>query len=322
MKDLFEKLNELINKYDKFIIMGHKNPDLDALGSSIGLSEILKDLNKESYVFLNTKRVFQYNTTVINALKSIEGEIDFIDESNYKNVVNEKTLLIVVDVHQKDRIEFPKILDLNLDIVILDHHMKNKNVIENSILTYIDTNLSSMTELISFYADSLDLAIDSNISTIMLAGIEIDTNSYNLRTTSKTYQAASILMDMGADTILKQELLKETIDDYLKRADTIKNSFMVNSEVAMCILPSICTKEQLAEAADELLKFVDVTASFSIGKLTQRQIGVSARSLGKIDVEVIMKHFNGGGTNTNAAAQIEGKTIIQIKQEIINLLGG
>lgn len=320
MNSLFNKLNELINKYDKFIVMGHQNPDLDALGSAFGICEILKSLNKESYVFLDINNISKYNDTVINAISNIKGKINFINKNDYKKIIDNSTLLIVIDVHQKERIEYPEILSEDIDVIVLDHHMKTKNYIDNTILTYIDTNLSSMNELVAYYAKSLNFKLNPIIATIMLAGIEVDTNSYNLRTTDNTYKASGFLMTMGADTILKQELLKETIDEYLKRAGAIKTSFMINGNVAMCILPGKVTKEELAETADELLKFVDVEASFAIGKFNYKTVCVSARSLGNLDVEVIMKHFSGGGTLTNAAAQIENKSVREIKQEIINLI--
>lgn len=320
MENLFLKLNEKINKYNKFIIMGHKNPDLDSIGSCFGLYEILKTLNKQSYVFLDIDNVKEYNSTVISSIETIRGKINFLSEKNYKDVIDSNTLLIVVDVNQIDRLECPEVLSTKIDTVVLDHHMRSHNYIRDSIISYIDTNLSSITELVTFYAKSLNINLHTIISTIMLAGIEIDTNSYNLRTTEDTYKASAILMSFGADTILKQELLKETMEDYIKRADIIKTSFMINDNMAMCIFSNKCKKERLAEVADEMLKFVDVEASFAIGKLDSKTIGVSARSLGKIDVESIMKKLNGGGSSTNAATQLENSTIKEIKQKIIELV--
>jgi len=173
----------------------------------------------------------------------------------------------------------------------------------------------------TFFCNYNNCKLNSVISTILLAGMEIDTNGYNLKTTANTYQAASYLMKMGADTILKQELLKETKDDYIKRADYIKNSFMINGRIAMCILNDICEKEELAEIADELLKFVNVEASFVIGELENGNVGISSRSIGNYNVEKIMKSFNGGGHITNAAAEVVDKNIKDIKNEIIKKVG-
>ena len=118
-----------------------------------------------------------------------------------------------------------------------------------------------------------------------------------------------------------EELLKESKDDYIRRADYIKNSFMINGKIAMCILNSTSKKEELAEIADELLKFVNVEASFVIGELENKNIGISARSIGNYNVEKIMKSFNGGGHITNAAAEVTNKNIREIRNEIIKKVG-
>lgn len=318
MNDLFNKLNNLIKKYDNFIIMGHKNPDLDVLGSSLALYEIIKSNNKNPYIFIDKDNIDKYNDSIKKSLTKIE--FNYINEHNYQSVLN-NCLLIILDLHQSERLEYPEILNNNIDTVILDHHIMHKNYIKNNILLYNDTTLSSVVELITYYTKYCNIKLNSTISTIMLAGIEIDTSNYNLKTSSKTYLAASYLMEMGADTITKQELLKESKDDYIRRADYIKNSFMINGKIAMCILNNLSKKEELAEIADELLKFVNVEASFVIGELNNGNIGISARSIGNFNVEKIMKSFNGGGHLTNAAAEVTNKNIREIRNEIIKKVG-
>lgn len=317
MESLFIKLNEIIDEYDSFIIAGHKDPDLDSLGSSLGLCEIIESFGKKAYLFLDISHIEEYNANINQAFEKIEKEIICVNEKTYKKI-DGKTLLIIVDTHLKQRLEYPKLSDI-FDTIVLDHHIKNKDYIKNTKFLYIDSNLSSMSELVTYYAEYLNVDLDNVISTILLAGIEIDTNSFNLKTTSKTYEAASTLMEMGADSILKQELLKESKDEYIKRADAIRNSFMINDFVAMCISSnSICTNIELAEIAEELLTFEGVKASFVIGKLGDDLVGVSARSLGEIDVSEIMKKMGGGGHSSNAATQLKNRTIKSVKQEIID----
>ena len=314
MNDLFEQLNNLIQKYDNFILIGHKNPDLDVLGSSLALYEIIKVNNKNPYIFIDKDNIDKYNDSIKKSLNKVE--FNYVNEYSYKHILN-NTLLIILDLHQAERLEYPNILNNKLDTVIIDHHIMHKNYIKNNILLYNDTTLSSVIELITYYTHYCNIKLNSIISTIMLAGIEIDTNSYNLKTSSKTYLAASYLMEMGADTILKQDLLKESKDDYIRRADYIRNSFMINGKIAMCILNNKCKKEELAEIADELLKFVNVEASFVIGELDNKNIGISARSIGNYNVEKIMKSFSGGGHINTAAAEVKNKNIREIKNEII-----
>lgn len=298
--------------------MGHKDPDLDALGSCLAMCEIIESFNKDAYLFLDLKHLEDYNININHAFDIMEKNISCIDKNNYKKYIG-KTLLIVMDTHIKDRLEYPKLLD-EVDVMVIDHHIKHKNYIKDTRFTYIDSNLSSISELVSYFALYCNVDLDNIIASILLGGIEIDTNGYDFKTTSETYKASSILMDMGADSILKQELLKETKEDYIKRASFIRNSFMLKDGVAMCIL-SDCTTLQLATVAEELLKFDGVSVAFALGKLNNETIGISSKSLGNINVEAIMKHFNGGGHTSNAAAQVKGKTIKQIKLEIKKLLG-
>ena len=318
MKHLFQKLNEIINEYDSFIIMGHKDPDLDSFGSSLGLCEIIESFGKKAYVFLNDKHLERYNNNIRQAFEKMEKDIVCVNERSYKKIGG-KTLVIITDTHIEERLEYPKLIN-EYDVVVLDHHIKNKKYIKDTIFTYMDSNLSSMSELITYYAEYVNIDLDNVIATVLLAGIEIDTNGFNLKTTSRTYQAASTLMEMGADCILKQELLKESKEDYLKRATHIGGSFMVTDNIAMCVINKMMTTKDLAEIAEELLNFEDVEASFVIGKL-EDSIGVSARSLGEIDVSEPMKKMGGGGHSSNAATQIKDKTLKEVKQEIINIIG-
>ena len=318
METLFEKLNEYIKEYDSFIIMGHKDPDLDSLGSSLGLCEIIESFDKKAYLFLDDKHLEEYNSNINQAVKKMEKTIICVDERSYKKIEG-KTLLIITDVHTQERLEYPKLID-KFDTIVLDHHIKNKNYIKEAKFIYIDSNLSSMSELITYYSAYLNIDLDNVIATILLAGIEIDTNSFNLKTTNKTYEAASILMEMGADSIMKQELLKGTKDDYIRRASYIKSSFMINENMAMCVINKITESKTLAEVAEEMLNFEDISASFALGKLDSETIGISARSLGDIDVNIIMKEMGGGGHSSNAATQIKDKTLKEVKQKLMDIL--
>lgn len=318
MKHLFQKLNDIINEYDNFIVVGHKDPDLDSLGSSLGLYEIIESFGKKAYLFLNDKDLESYNSNINQSFQKMEKDVVCVNDKSYKKIVG-KTLLIVTDTHIPERLEYPELVNL-FDTVVLDHHIKSKKYIKDTKFLYIDTNLSSMSELITYYAEYVNIDLDNVIATILLAGIEIDTNGFNLKTTSRTYEAASTLMEMGADSILKQELLKESKDEYIKRANFIRNSFMVTDSIAMCITNGISTSLELAEVAEELLTFEDVKASFVIGKLEENLVGVSARSLGEIDVSETMKAMGGGGHSSNAATQIKDKNLKEVKQEIVDLI--
>lgn len=318
MNSLFEKLKKIIEDNDKFIIMSHRKPDLDAIGSSFGIYEIINKLNKEAVIFLDNND--ELHSSVSDAI-SLNSNINFVDKDNYLNYIDSNTVLVVLDVHQKERLYYKEILDNINNVVVIDHHIKNKDYIKGTNLFYIDSLVSSMAEIITYFSNYLEINLSNLTSTIMLAGLETDTNCYNLKTTDKTYMAASVLMSYGADNILKQELLKLTKEEYLKRADYIKNSYMLTDYAAVCILDDhINTNEELSSIAEEMLKFENVAVTFAIGRLEDKYIGISAKSIGNIDVCKIMKIFNGGGHLNNAAAQIQKGKIKSILNNISKAL--
>lgn len=314
MENLFNRLTNLVKKFDNIILIGHKNPDLDSLGSCLGLSTILSDMNIENYIFMD--KSVDLNNTIKQALELVK-DYKFIDKNTYKDIIKDNTLLIVLDTHQQDRVDYPILLDEIKHICVLDHHIKLANYIKDTELFYIDSSLSCVIELVSLYSKYLNISICPVVSTIMLAGMEIDTNGFNVKITERTFDVASYLVSMGADTVLKQNLLKESKDEFLRRADYIKSSYIYNKNYAICLLDvNKTTPIELAEISEALLNFEDVEASFTIGLLEENVIGVSARSLGNIDVCDIMKQLGGGGHATNAAVQVHGTTIKAVEKKL------
>lgn len=315
MEGLFKKLDRLYDDYDNIVVMGHSYPDLDCYGSCLGIYKRVCALGKDCYIYLEGN---DYSDIMNKAISSV-SDVKYINSSNIGNLSN--MLLIVVDVHQVDRFENKNIFDYCKDYVILDHHIKDRKCPKGSRLLYIDNSLSSMVELVTYYLEYSDVSIDKSIATIMLGGLEIDTNGYNLKTTSRTYKAASILVEMGADVVAKQELLKDSKDDYVKRADFIKNSYTINGNVAVCALPNINKTETLAEIADSLLTFDNIEASFVVSMINDTDYGVSARSLGDIDILKTIRKLGGGGSTTSAGAKVN-KSLSEIKEIIIKSIKG
>lgn len=321
METLFNKLNDIFKSHSKVIVMAHHDPDLDAISSSLALSYILEKLEVENYVFLSKKKYNSYTNSVSQLLERCTKE-NYIYPDNYKDIIDEDTVLVILDVHQKDRLEYPSILDDVKNIVVLDHHIKGNSYIRDTELFYIDSTSSSMAEFMVEYAKFLNINFNTLLSTALLAGIEVDTNGFTLKTTEKTFSVAAHLTAMGADSVLKQELLKESKDDYLRRADFIRSSYIINKNIAICPLTVLTsTKEELAEIAEELLKFEYVEASFAIGQLKNNEVGVSARSIGNINVCEIMKRLGGGGHITNAACQMSNATVKEVESKICEVLG-
>ena len=233
----------------------------------------------------------------------------------------EKTLYILIDTHNAKLLDQPWMFTYFKHQMVLDHHIKMVDALIGSEYTYINSRLSSMAEFVSLYLQYVDEKVAPIVGTIMLAGMEIDTNSYNIKTTAQTYEVAAYLMRMGANNIDKQNLLQESMEVYKRRQDFIKTSYMINENMALCTLnDEIFEKGDLAQIAEELLQFDHVEAAFAIGKIGPTEIGISARSVGTINVQKMMVQLGGGGHKSDAAAQIPHATINQIKEKLLEIV--
>jgi len=323
METILNKLTELIKENDEIFIMTHYNPDFDGMGSAIALQQIINKFKKKSYIIKNSKDQDKSLNKAYNYLKEQNIEHCFITKIDAINNIKEDSLLIILDTHKQQLLEIPSLIDKTDKIVILDHHIKSKDNIKEGIISYINSNLSSTVELIAHYIRYLNFTIDPLIATFLLLGLEIDTNNFKIKTTDKTYETAAFLSRQGADNVLKQELLQEEKENYVQKQKLIEQSYMLNKTTAICIADDKEYENQdLAQVAEKLLQFEEVESSFVIGKLSDNKIGISARSLGNIDVEEIMRKMGGGGHLTEAATQIEDSTIEQVKKELLENLGG
>ncbi len=318
MDKAFRRLTKLIKSYDNILIMTHSNPDLDGFGSALVLYKIVKQFKKQCFIVYEKDENSKTIEKTLSKLDKYQITVDLISKKESLKLPSDKTLLIILDTHSEKLLYFPKLTSTYSNIVVIDHHIKSKDYIKNTKLNYINSTASSVNEIIANYSRYLNKSIDPILATILLAGMEIDTNGFNLKTSDKTYETAAYLIRMGADNIEKQELLKQDKDDYIKQQDFVKNSYMINSNMGICTLDgNIYEPKDLAKIAEEMLQFEDVEASFAIGFVDKNIVGVSARSMGNINVEKIMTFFNGGGHITNAACQIEGKSIRQVRDMII-----
>lgn len=289
---IFDKLTKKIREYEKIIITSHKNPDLDGLTSSIVLASIARKFNKEAFVYLNEENI---STTKV---KELVGTSYFVDKYN----VDKNTLLIIVDSSSELYISSEKMLEDFQHIVVIDHHEISENNIENVEMRYINNNLSSIIEFMTYYLKYLNFKIEENLATLMLAGLEIDTNSFNMKTTSETYKAASILMEMGASAILKQDLLRNSREEILKRYELIKKSYVYKDIISICPLTGLHNPVELAQIADELLSFKNIEITFCLGLINKDEVRISIRTRGKYNAKAIASKLNGGGSLTSSAA--------------------
>lgn len=316
---MFNKLTESIKNHDNIIIMTHKKPDLDGMGSSIGLYKIINALKKDCFIVKPYDKITVSLEKGISFLMEKGVFIDFKYEDEV--IITDNTLLIVLDTQKPSLVESEALLKKVKDIFVIDHHLNSSNHIDNLEFEYINSNKSSVAEIIANYYKFLNKQINKDVATILLAGIEIDTNSYNVKTNEDTFKTSAFLLKNGANLIDKQNILKESKEDFIKRQDYVKKSKIINEKIAICLMDDkIHDNVDLAMISDELLRFSGIEASFTIGKIKEGVIGVSARSIGNINVGKIMNALGGGGHLTDAAAQIKNKEMKEIKKEIINLI--
>ena len=321
MDYMFDKLTEAIKTHSNVLIMSHKKPDLDGMGSSIGLYKIVEMFKKPCYIIKPYEAVNVSLTKGLDLLDTKKVFIDYKHDNELEDIINEDTLLVVLDTQKPVMVESDNLLNKVKDIFVIDHHMNSSSHIENTIFEYINANKSSVAEIITEYYKHLNKLINPHVATVMLAGLEIDTNSYNVKTSEATFRASAYLLKSGANLIDKQRLLKESKEDFIRRQDYVRNSEVINETVAICVMDdTIHDNVDLAMISDELLRFDNIEASFTIGKISNDVIGVSARSIGNISVGMIMSEIGGGGHVTDAAAQIKDKNMEEVKEIITKIV--
>ncbi|MDP4169717.1 MAG: DHH family phosphoesterase [Bacillota bacterium] len=318
-------LKELIAESDKVIVMGHKNPDMDAIGSAIGINKVAQMNQREGYIVVNFQEI---DTGVKRLVEETQqhGELysRFISPEEAMEIATEDTLLVIVDTHKPSMVIDERLLYKIDNVVVIDHHRRGEDFIKNPLLVYMEPYASSTAELVTELLEYQPKRgkIDMLEATALLAGIIVDTKSFTLRTGSRTFDAASYLRAQGADTVLVQKFLKEDVETYIKRSKLIESVSFYREGLAIARGEDNQIHDQvlIAQAADTLLTMDGVLASFVLSRRNDDIIGISARSLGSVNVQVIMENLHGGGHLTNAATQLENISLhdaeILLKQAI------
>lgn len=312
-----EKLDKYINNSFNIYIMGHRYLDLDALGASIGVYEYVKSKGKKATIVINDRRL---ENGVKKALDNLKDNFVIKRSNRIKSKINSKSLLIVVDANKDYLLQDPTLLNLFEKVIVIDHHDTNEQTINDGLLI-IDKNASSTCEMITDLIDYEKIEISKNVATIILSGIVLDTNNYVIKTTTDTFRTSYILSKLGADPQYVQYLLKQDLKKYLARQKVVTNIKQIK-RIALTNGKSnvLYRREDLAKIADTLLLFDKIEASFVVGKLDDKSIGISARSLGRINVGKVLEKFNGGGDEFEAGASIKNNTIKKVEGELRELL--
>ena len=305
-------LADIVSDSDKIIVMGHKRPDFDAVGACVGIYTFSKIVGKECYIILNDSDRDETIQKVMFEIDNSDEQLSkvFVDSDEAWELMTPQTTLIVVDTSDASRVIDAAILSKANRKVIIDHHRRGEDIITNPLLTYIEPYASSSSELIAElieYQTKIE-KITPIAATIMLGGIVVDTQNFSIRTGSRTFDAAAYLRSNGADPTRVKTILKEPFENFMNRVEIINNSIQKTPEIIMAKAPEdkYYTNVMLAQSADLLLTLKGIECSFAIGYLDEGKVGISSRSSGNINVQLIMEELGGGGHLANAATQIEG----------------
>ena len=310
-------LEELISECEKVMIMGHVNPDIDAMGSALGIYRIATNLRKDAYIVTNKE-----SASIKSFVDSIKDEYKdvLIDNQTALSEIDNETLLVIVDTHKKSYVEEPELLNKTNKIVVIDHHRRGTDFIEQSILTFQEVYASSASELVSEliqYAQN-EIELPTVEAESLYAGIMMDTKNFTFKTGVRTFEAAAYLRRCGVDIIKVKKWFQSDLESYNKISEIVRKAEVTHDTIGISTyeIQEKDTSLICAKAADELLTIGNITASFVLGTMGEK-ICISGRSIGDINVQVILEKLGGGGHITLAGAQLENKTIEEAKQELI-----
>lgn len=316
-------LRQIMDQSSNVIIMGHRVGDMDSLGASIGLYAMARSRGKKAYIVLNT---------VNHALKNMYERMKH-EESHYldalistetaMNMIDQNTLVVVLDTHRPSYTEAPELLTKVDKIVLIDHHRRSEEYIENPLLDYIEPYASSTCELISELVQYMEdhIKLTKFEADALLAGIVLDTNSFTFKTGVRTFEAASFLRRNNADTTDVKEMFNESLESMKRKTEIIERSEIVFDDAAVSYIDEISEDSNViaAQGADELLTIKDIKMSFVLVR-NKDYINISARSTGPINVQVIMESLGGGGHLNMAGAQIPTHDMDEAKYKLIEAI--
>lgn len=300
-------ISEIINGSDNVLVMGHRFSDLDCIGSAIGILSCAKAMKTKANILIDKK------TTLASSLverfeKEYSSDVFVTPE---KAMITRKTLLVIVDTHRKNFTEYPQILDKVKTVIVIDHHRKAVDFLPNALMSYHDPNASSTCELVTELIQYMPIKVELSAveAEALLSGIMLDTKNFILDTGVRTFEAAAYLKSFGADTVKVKTLFSNTLESNKQRNLIVSNAFVIGDCAVSLVkdkfddLRVVCS-----QAADEMLNISNVNASFVLYK-EGNTVNISARSLGKRNVQVMMEALGGGGHLTMAATQIPNSGI-------------
>lgn len=325
---LADSLISLINASQRVLIMGHANMDMDAFGACLGMKAICARVKKDARIVIDLKNTEAKTRSALNStFGKDELEKFVVNSKDAEDMISGDTLLIVVDVHIPSMVMAPKLVDMAAKIVVIDHHRRAEEYIDSPVFNHIDPAASSTCELVSefirFSSINPRIELPSTYATIMLSGIFLDSAYFKSRNTGiRTFEAATILKEYGADNSLADDFLKDEYEEHKEVAEITDNleTPFYGVVIATANQDRLYDYATIAKAANLCLSYKGVRAAFVIGKVSQREIRISARSDGTINVSLLCEKLGGGGHFTSAATLFTGTDLKVAKQKILMVL--
>ncbi|HAS72706.1 MAG TPA: phosphoesterase [Clostridiales bacterium UBA8960] len=308
----------LIDESSKVVVMGHRSPDMDSFGSAIGIFRCVLNRGKEAFIVLN-----EVNEGIQNVYETIKEKdiYKFISSAQAMELVDENTLVVVVDTHKPSLTECPEIIEQSDRIVLVDHHRRSTEFIDKAVLKYMEPYASSTSELVTEMLQYMENKpkIEKEEADALLAGITVDTKNFTMKTGVRTFDAAAYLRRQGADTIRVRQLFQDDLETFIEKASIVGTAVRYKDSIAISSSNIKSESIQLiaAQAADDLLDIRGINASFVIAQKMDGSVLISGRSLGDINVQIILETLGGGGHLEVAGAQFKDADIEEIKERLI-----
>ncbi len=321
-------LREFMVSKDKVVVMGHKIPDVDSIGAGIGIYRAAKSLNKKTHIVVNNPTM-----SVRPIIQTFKDNPDydenmFISSDEARDIVDDNTVVVVVDTNKPSYTECGDLLHMSKTIVVLDHHRQGSEVIQNAVLSYIEPYASSacemVAEILQYFSD--DIRIYNIEADALYSGIIIDTNNFTSKTGVRTFEAAAFLRRCGADVTRVRKMFRDDLQSYRAKAEAIRHveTYKGCFAIAVCPTEGVDSPTVVAsQAANELLNIDSVKATFVLTDY-QNKIFISARAIDEINVQLVMERMGGGGHINMAGAQLPGATveeaIAQLKETLDQMI--
>ena len=313
LKELKKQISKEMFHSKEVFLVAHKEIDLDAFASMAGFSLISKKYKNKTYIIINDKNI---EPATKEAMDSIKTKLNIITTKEAKELITKKSILYILDTNKPKLIDCSDLLNQFKTVTVIDHHTKSQETLKSKNL-YIEEKSTSTCEIVASLLNKFRIKVPKQYATIMLGGIALDTNNFMYKMTRKAFFYCYYLSTKGADINEAQRYLKQDLEEYVNRSKMVGNT-KIEGEIAIATgqKGKIYTRQELAKTADLLLEFKGIKTSFAIGYLEKSKVGISTRSIKKINAGKLMEQFGGGGNKIEAAAIIENTSIKKIEEKI------